>query len=491
MLLGAVNLGMRGVSVVSTIVLARILEPSDFGLVAMALILLQTSSLFSGLGMRQALVQTKLPVHIAASHAIVVTSFAGLFFSSLVFLNAQWFAVLLGNQGVAPMLQWMSPIIFIQSISLVPEALLQRELQFVRMSLAMIIPELPYVGVAIGLAFLGFGAWSLVYASLVRVVVRGVLQVFMCADRGWLIPKDLNRATFILLLRFGMQTTGSGLVSFFNSIMDNLIVGRFLGVQALGYYSKAYDFSTHTVDGFNRVISGVLFPSYSKIQDDRDRLLRAYLKTLSIISLVTVPACLGLCILAPEIIGTLFGTKWLPMVTAFRILCIMCLVRSLSATTSPLFLSLGKPHLDLRAGTLVLVIMVGLMFSLLTWGIDGIAMAMLISQTIGFVYNLSQVHQIFSGAAWRMIVVLRPSILSGLAMVTGIFIVRMALQSVLHDALILLIVLVAIGAMVFLGMIQLVQRSLLAEMRDLVRSALARKKPATIPETSEQNTQHV
>ncbi len=480
MLLGAVNLGMRGISVVSTIFLVRVLEPSDFGIVALALILLQTSSLFSGLGMRQALVQTKLPVRIAAPHAIIITSVTGICCSLIVYVNAYGFATLLGNAQVADLLRWLAPIILIQSVSLVPEALLQKELRFVQMSVSAIVPEVLYMGLAVGLAYLGYGMWSLVYASLARAPVRALLQVSMCSEKQWLIPRSIDKSVFKSLLRYGVQSTGSGLVSFFNSIVDNLIVGRFLGVQALGYYSKAYDFSTHTVDGFNRVISGVLFPSYARMQDDSTRLLRAYLNTLTVLSLVAAPACLGLCVLAPEIIGSLFGEKWMPMVTAFQILCVMCLVRVLSSTTSPLFLAVGRPHFDLRAGLLVLSVMITMMFALMGWGIEGIASAMLIGQSIGYVYNLRQVQSLFPGAPRQILTTLFPALLSGLVMVAVVFFLRPTMVALFGNGILRLSMFLIAGALVFLGMMLLIRRTVLFEMIDLLRSAMRRTPPSEL-----------
>ncbi len=479
MLVGITTLSLRGISMVSTVFLARMLEPTDFGIVAMALVLLSTSNLFSGLGMRQALVQTRIEKDTAAYHAILVTFSAGLALSIVVFTNADVLARLLGSEHSAPILSVMSIIILFQSISLVPEALLQKELQFARLSSSMFFPELLYLGTSLSLAINGFGVWSLAYAAMARSFSRMVLLFAISEDLHWLRPRPVDSGVIRSLLRFGIQSTGSGFISFLNAVMDNLFVGKAFGVLALGYYSKAHDFSTNTVEGFNRVLGSVLFPSYSKIQEDRQRLSSAYARSLRLVSLAILPISTGMMVLAPEFIGILLGQKWLPMVLSLQILSMMCMIRAISSTTSPLFLSMGHPDFDFRAGLLVTCIAVAGMFGFQSWGIEGVAFAFLVAQSVGFVYNVYQVRTLLGDTALAMLKAIAPA-----AVASGIMAVVVLGSKLLmeilpggHANLASLIVLTAIGVCVYAALLLIYQRPLVKESIDLLRSASKLKSP--------------
>lgn len=480
MLLGLTTLSLRGVSIASTVFLARLLDPSDFGIVALALVLLSTSNLFSGLGMRHALIQTRIERNTAAYHAILVTFVAGLFFTSLVFFFADVFAGLLGNIQTSSLLKVLSIVILMQSVSLVPEALLQKDLLFAKVSSSMLFPELIYLGIAVVLASIGFGLWSLVYAGVARAFSRMILLLMICPGREWLRPRQVDTAVIKSLLKFGVQSTGSGFVSFANSVMDNMFVGRVMGVQALGYYSKAYDFSTNTVDGFNKVLGGVLFPSYSQIQEDRERLSSAYMKSLRLVALVIVPASVGIFSLAQEFISVLLGEKWLPMVASLQILSLMCLVRSLSATTSPLFLSMGFPNFDLRAGLLVMVVALAGMFSLQWMGITGVATAFLVAHILGFVYNVYQVRTLLPKSTSRMLSAISPALIGSILMGISIYLCKLGINGILESqvGIVWLLGLAAIGVSVYASVLFLSQRELVREITSLVRSATKLKTPA-------------
>jgi O-antigen/teichoic acid export membrane protein len=272
------------------------------------------------------------------------------------------------------------------------------------------------------------------------------------------------------LLRFGMSNVGSRSVYFFFTNVDNLVVGRQLGATALGFYSKAFDFTTKTVDNINKTIGIVLFPSYARIQHERDRLSAAYLTSLRMISSVTVPLAMGIFITAPELVPVVLGSKWVPMVPILQILAFMSLVKPLSSTTSALFNAMGRPGYNLRAGLVVSAVLVPLMFALLGMGPEGVAMAVFAAHVAGFAYNVYQVHTLLPGTAPRMLKTVLPALGSAAVMVLGIWISKQPLAAVtgaqLHPLTLAGMILVGIG--VYGAMIYLFQRDLVVEVRGLL-----------------------
>jgi O-antigen/teichoic acid export membrane protein len=480
MSMGGATVALRLITIVTGILLARILDPSDYGIVALAQVVLGTLNLFSGLGLGGAVIQSREDPRVVAFQSFCVNAATGVFLLAIVMAIADICAAVLGNPGLASVLRALAPVALLGNLAIVPEALLQKELLFGKVSAAVLGAELVNIGVSLVMAYHGFGLWSLVFGSLTRWTTYNVLIWIFSPRRDWLAAGPWNGAVMKKLLRFGFSATGGGVITFIYSSTDNIITGKWLGASALGYYSKAYDFTSRTVDSINNVIGSVLMPSYSVIQGEPERLSRAYLKSLKMIAIVTVPVAMGMFITAPEVIAVLLGAKWLPMVAPFQVLASVSVVKPLSATTSALFMSLGKPVNNLRAGIVVLVIMVPMIFALLGLNTTGVALAVLLAHIGGFLYNMYQVRQALPGTAARMIPAALPAVLSTAVMVGVVWFVKAPLGSLVgggHNLLSVLLM-VAIGATVYVFMVFLLQGAIVREVLGLV---LKRSKPLESP----------
>ena len=474
--MGGVNITLRLVTMVSSVLLMRVLDVDDFGIVGTAMIVLYTTNLFAGLGLTFALIQSQEDRAQVAFQSFIVTASIGALLCLVIILNVDVFAELLGKAAVAPILIWLAPLVFIGGLAMVPEALMQKQMLFTRMSIIVIVTELVYISLALGFAYAGFGLWSLVYAALSKSVLVLVLDWILTPGWEWITPRPWNGKLMKSLLSFGLQSTGGGITTFIYSFMDNFAVTRWLGVTQLGYYQKSFDFTSRTVDGLNNVLSAVLLPSYAQIQSERDRLSRAYLKSLRLISFIIVPVSLGMLVIAPEMVGAFLKDKWTPMIAPFQVLCLAGMVKPLSATTSVLFTSTGHPGYNFRAGIVVIVVLVPMIFILLPYGIVGVAGAVLAAQVVGFGFNMFQVTKILEGTASRMLVAVFPacaaSVLMMLTVVAGKFAVTTfggTTSTVLWVA-----ILVSLGGLVCVVSLFLMQRALVKEVLDL---ALARFRP--------------
>jgi PST family polysaccharide transporter len=485
--MGGATVVLRVISTVAAILLARILDPEDFGIVALAQILLVTTNLFSGLGLGPAVIQSRADRGKVAFQTFVATAVSGLVLFLIILLNTGSFAELLGNTDVIPVLSWMSAMVLFGALTIVPEALLQKELLFGRVSTTIIVSEMIYLGIALTMAFTGFGLWSLVYANLARGMTMMTMMWILCPGWEWLKPKPWDKALMRDLLKFGVHSTGGGFITFFYSIAPNFMVGKWLGATALGFYSKAHEFTRRTVDEINNVIGAVLLPSYAKIQAEPDRLSRAYLKSLRLVSFVTVPIALGMFITANEMIGTLLGAKWLPMVSAFQILACVSVIKPLSASTSALFLSLGRPVFNLKAGLVVTGVMIPLALLLLEYDIAGVASAVLAGQIAGFAYNMYQVHTVLPGTASRMIPAAAPSLGASAVMMLGVYLTKEPLLNAVGGthSLLSLGAMVGIGVVLYGGVLLLIQRPLVLEVVDLALSRFRSDKTEEHGEDSE------
>lgn len=463
-------MGSRLIGMVALVFLARLLEPEDFGIVALAMVLFSTTRLFSDLGMAAALIHSQRDKGQIAFQAFVVTVATSLALFALVNANPSFFATLLGNPTVEPVLRWLSLLILLDAWVLVPAALLRKELSFGKVSRALLIANGLGNIVAIALAFLGYGIWSLVWGRLANSLVELLITWFACPGWDWLIPKRWEWGLMRELLGYGAKSTGGGFMNFFNSNWDDWLVGRMLGATALGFYDKAYSLTNGTIAGINTsVISAVLFPSYTKIQGQKEHLSQAYIKGLGISALVMAPLAMGLLAIANEVVPLVFGEKWMPMIPTLQIFAFMGLIRPMAGSTSPLFRAIGRPDFDLRAGLLVTVIMVPMALLLLDRGIEGVAFAVTVSYLCGFLYNIFQVHQVLPDTASKMVPAILPAIVASCAMIVGVYLAKQPLRELTsgQPEVIFVSALVVVGGIIYLGIAFLIRRTLILELLHL------------------------
>ena len=471
MAMGGGLLTLRVLSLVSGVILARLLDPIDFGLVALAQIVLNVVGMTAPLGLGAALIQRPTERAASAFHVFLVSVVSGSGFFLATFLSAEVLSGLLGNTHLTPILQWMSVSILIRAIARTPEALMEKDMLFTRLSLIMVVAEVTYIAVAISMAVAGAGVWSLVYAILLQAIVQASMSWMMCQDKTWLKLVPWDWSLLRQLFRYGMKSVASRAVYFFYSNADNFIVGKMLGPQVLGYYSKAFDLTSKTVDNVHRAVGVVLFPSYSKIQSEVKRLTNAYLKSLKMLSLLTVPMAVGILILAPEIVGGLLGKKWLPMIPIIEVLALMSIVKPLSSTTSALFQSTGHPGYNFRAGIVVTVLMIPGIFLLLPSGAVGVALAVFISHVAGLGYNVYQVQTILPRTAIRMAKAITPAAAGSCLMAGGMWLTRLALTEVFNvvSPVAILLVLFLVGVGIYGAFVLSSQHAAVNEIMEILR----------------------
>lgn len=474
-LMAAATIGARPISLVFSIFLLRLLSPDDFGTVALAMILFNTANLFTDVGMTSAIIQTKDDIHKVTFYAFTIANSASLVFYVVVFIFAGPIAQLLGgDESLVPILRLLGIIVVLDGIWTIPEALLRRNLEFKKLAVTKVAIDIVSGATAVALAFMGFGVYSIVIGTIMSETIR-VIMYSIQAPKGWLRPYAFEREPIAGLIRFGAPTMLAGIGRYFSQHWDDWMVGRVLGTAALGYYSKAYDMTTRMTFMFSTALFGnVLQPSYAKLQDEPKRLERAYLKSTSLVMLTMVPVSLGLLVLANIIVPVLFGAKWLPMVPVWQIFSIYALTRPISANSSPLFLATGRPNQNLYATILLVVVMVPLVLLVIEpYGIVGVAAVVSITYLIGMIFNMFQVNQMLPGTGLKTLKMVMPFFVAGGVMVLVILLVRDTVIRLAGGANVLsLIILVVIGALTYLSMILVLQRTLIMEMLDLSTEAL-------------------
>jgi len=304
---------------------------------------------------------------------------------------------------------------------------LRKDLEFHKQFVYTLSSTLANVTVAIGAAVVLQNVWALVFGSLAGSVMTFVISYVIHSYRPWIeFERDFAKELF----GFGKWITLSGILVFLYSQGDDAFIGWFLGATALGFYQMAYRFSNAPATEITHIVSQVTFPTYSKLQNDTESLREAYFKTLRITTAISIPAAIGIILVAPSFIRTFLGEQWLPMITVMRILAVWGLARSIGANIGPVFKSLGRPEIETKLQVLkVLVIVVTIYPATARWGLEGTATvivgsSLLVTSPLGNYIALKQID----GSIFNFVKSVGVPLLASVAMAVCVYFVDIGIQ---------------------------------------------------------------
>lgn len=301
-------LGNAAIHLCWTAISSRLLEPRLFGLMAIATLAINFGAFFSRMGVAHALVQKE---HVSERdvRACLTSGVAtGLLCFVIMWASAPAISGVFRDADVIPLLRVLGLSFLFTGLTMTSHALLRRALRFREIALVHLASNLTSVVVGVGLALAGAGVWSLMGYALSSSVVSLVL--LYSRARHSLRP-ELALRPFRALYSFGIRVSLLRLMEFFGKNLDTLVVGRFLTAGVLGQYNRAY---TLVMLPLNRYLSNslatVLFPSFSAIQGDDQRLRRGYMSMIGLAGVVLLPICAGMAVAASEIVAVVLGDQW-------------------------------------------------------------------------------------------------------------------------------------------------------------------------------------
>ena len=404
--------------------LARFLDPVDFGMVAMATIFIQFIQLFVNQGMVMALVQRQdlQPAHLDT--AFWSTFIAGVVFTlgGIAFSGA--FAQSVKMPDIAPVISALSFTLLIRSLASVQQAVLERELRYKPIAIATFAGTLAGGLVGVVMALQGYGVWSLVGQQL----IMSCLQVFMIWRIGkWRPSFSFSTSHFKDLFSYGVNVVGINFTEFINRQADNFLVGYFLGPVALGYYTLAYKLFQTMTSLLTGVTSKVAFSSFSALQSQLDRMRNAFYLVTEMTSVFSFPIFIGLAVLAPQIIPLVFGADWEKAVPVIQVLALVGMLESVYYFNANVIMAMGKPSWRLKVNILN-AIMNLIAFSIaVRWGIVAVAAAYVIRAYLLSPLPLYLVKKLIGIEFRAYIEKLIPQVVSGIFMAVALVYMRAAL----------------------------------------------------------------
>jgi len=339
------KMATHGMGFVVSIFLARLLEPSDFGLIAMIMVIVGIASVFTDVGLGGALIQRRRvhPVHY--SSVFYFNIIIGTLLTLITYFSAPWISEFYNTQEIIPLTQVMSLLFVINAFSSVQSTRLRKELEYALLTKIGLISSLASGVVGVLLALWGAGVWSLVIQTLTMGIIYNIL---IWTKAHWVPTLEVSWKALTQLWGFGFRMFLSGMLDAVFTRIDFLIIGKLFPPMTLGYFQRAKSLNGMVIQYSSGSLMAVLFPVLTKVQNDLPRFQNIILKSLGIISFVVFLLLGGLYLVSEELIVLLFSDKWLPSVEFFKILVLSGFGYPISALLVNVLASRGNSKAFLR-----------------------------------------------------------------------------------------------------------------------------------------------
>ena len=464
------------VSVFVIAILARQLAPADFGLVALAAVAVRFTAIIGSGGVGSYVIYDRAEGREERVHAAFWLNLCGTLvtcaigFAILPFLTRFYNMPGLGGVTAAFLIAF-----FLSQFILVPESLIKRSLDYRKAVIRDTCVEIAVSVLAISMALLGYGVWSLVLPNLILAPVRIVLS-FRLARWTPRLPLRVNH--WPRIFNFSGNAIVSDAANAIASEGDTLLIGKTLGGGLLGIYNMAWT----TANIVNRNVSGVVgkiaMPALSAIAADEARLKAGIKRMLRMLAIASFPLVVGMFVLAEEFILTLYGPKWIDCVLPVRILLIFSLRRAVGSPVTSLYDVMGRPDIGMKLAVVFIPFYLGSIWVGSAWGIVGIAAAVTIVRTLHGFLQFEVAARLLREPMRELLRPLSPVLSSSLLMGAVVYAAKLGLDSLFDlPAALGLIVLTAVGAVTYLVLLRTAYRELARDVLDLVPS---RKHPVRI-----------
>ena len=467
--------GARLVSLLSLIVLARLLAPRDFGLLAVALVFITYVETIGDLGTGSALIYWPERHREAADVTFATSLLSGIFWFALTWVAAPLVADFFNNPESTPIIRtlaWSFPIKYLGNAH---DAFAQKALHFRKRMVAELAMAGVKAGVSVGCAVAGLGAWSLVWGQLSGLTVWTISLWFLV---DWRPRLRIDTTLAGSMLRYGRGIVAVNVVAALVHHADAAVVGRFVGTAALGVYQIAYKIPEMSIAILVWVVSKVAFPAFAKVQAARGDLAAAYRASLQYVTAMTVPAAAGLWIVAEPLVHTFFGTKWAAAIPVLRMIAIYMAIRSFGSSTGDILKATGRTRLLALLGMARAVVLIPVLVWAARYGVVGVAAAMAAGTAVSTLVSLVVAGRILHVGPRAMLTTIRSSLIAGGAMTAALLVLRGLLGSLSHGPALVLLVLS--GALVYASVLFLIDGS---TVRRVI--ALLGRAPATVPGAAE------
>lgn len=478
-LLGSVTAGLRWATLSrlmtqvitwgTTLIVVRLLSPSDYGLAAMATVLSGYLAMWNELGFSITLVQKKttdLPTLRAVLGLLLAI---GACLCALMFLSAPLIAAAFADTRITPLARLAGLNFLIMPFTIIPYAQLLLDMNYKAISFVGVISATVGAVVTLSMAWFDFGAAALVVGTLCGALARGAMLNYF---RSFLRRPEWNLPLLKGFASFSGNVMLGRTVWYWYAEADNLIVGRMLGAAALGVYSLGRQLAQMPMERAAEMINLVSLSAYTAVNHDLPRVRDAYIKTIGIVASVTFPLFWGMALVADDLVHTILGPKWVNAIPVLQLLCLSMPLRTVGTLASMPLMALGRAERSLHFVLFPAIIVPLSMLLGVRWGVLGVAVAWAVAYPIAFVLGSNFIKGTFQARLRDMLRPLVAPAVAGAAMSAAVY-GFMKLVPMLHP-IPLFIGKVAIGAAVYPAVLFFIARPQFEQALGFAKSFLKR-----------------
>lgn len=433
-----------GIQFIVGIILAKILSPREFGLVGMILIFTAIAQTIIDSGFSQALIRKKDCTQVDYSTVFYFNAVIGIIFTVLIFFAAPVFSRFFKEPELVKMVQALSVVVFISSVSIIQRTILTKRIDFRLQTRISVIASVGSGVLAIWMAFNGYGVWSLVAQHLSKQTLNTIL---LWVWNRWFPVFDFSLKSFAGLFGFGSKLLISGLIE---SVYQNLyfiVIGKYFSATELGYYSRADQFNSLPSKNITGVIQRVSYPVLVDMQTDLPRLRENYQKLIRSTTFITFVLMVGMAATAKPLILALIGEIWLPSVIYLQMLCFVGMFYPLHALNLNMLQVMGRSDLFLKLEIIKKVFAVPVIIVGIFYGIKIMLIGMIINALIAFYLNSYYSGQLIGYSFFQQVKDIIPSLIVALTMGIPVFAIGFVLA--LPPAIVLTVQIISGGVIVF------------------------------------------
>ncbi len=455
------------VSFIIGIVLARLLLPDDFGLIAMMMVFYGLAGILLDVGLGQALIQKKNVQEEHFSSVFWLNFLIGCVLGGTLFFVSPWLSDFYGRVELEGMFKVLSINFPIASLAIVYNARFAKELKFKYLQLSEMLAMVVSGIVAIVLAAYEYGYWSLVAQRLSQQIV---LTTMVWSLSSWSPKLKISFTAIKELFVFSASIFFTQLLRYSHSSLDRLLLGKFMGGSVLGLYDKAYSLMLFPLRNVSSVIGKVMFPALSLIQSDKVRTSKVYIRSVRAIALVTYPMMAGLFVVADSFVLGILGENWVGLIPLLRIFCVAGFISSILTVTGSLYLSQGAAARQFRVSLINTPIRIIGIVAGLHWGGIGVAIGFTCSLFIASLITLTVALRLIDLNIFSLVRAVAPILLPTLLMAVSVWGIGSELS--IENKLFLFFLQVVVGVIVYWGLVALMKIEAYTDVVGIFREKL-------------------
>lgn len=459
--------GNQVIQFVISIVLARLIAPSEFGLISMVIFFTGFADVFKNLGMGAALIQ-KSDVD-DRDYSTVFWLYLGLGFLlfTIFFLSAGIIADFYENSNLVSLTRLMSISFLISAFTGVPATIVLKKMNFRLRTKISITTLLIGPIVSFPLAYWGYGAYAIVFASLVKEIFSAI---YYWLTVKWYPKFIFSKEKFKSLFKFGGLASLNGILFYVYRNVDNLIIGRMVGEQGLGLYSRAYGLMMLPISRISESVKTVLFPALSQIKENNEKMRQIYYRSIRSTAFVVFPLMFGLSFIAEPFVLFVYGSQWQGMIPILKILSLLGAFQSVKTFNGTIIYAKGKLLLD----TKIFLVTVPLFICAFIWGakwngIYGVAICYAGVSFLTMWYEIYLTLKLIDGSFLFFLKNLVPPLVFSLVMLLGLWIVRGCLSVYYQGYSVQLLVEVGVGVVIYYSANAIFKPKVYSEFLSLIK----------------------